>query len=134
MKLKSLALVLVGGMAFGGTASAHHSFAGSYLTDVPPVKVEGTLVQFLLRNPHSYVQMEVKDPKSGQLVRWSIEWGAAGQLAQSGIANDSLKVGDHVLVTGMPSRHAGDHRLRMSTIERPAANGVPEFEWHGRFR
>ncbi len=114
-------------------ADAHHSFAGTYLEDAPPVTVDGKLVQFLLRNPHSFVQVEAKDPQSGQMVRWSIEWGAAGQLSQSGVTRDSLKVGDHVIVTGMPSRHPGDHRMRLRTIERPAENGVPAFKYAGRF-
>ena len=52
-------------------------------------------------------------------MRWSIEWGAAGQLAQQGVSGNSLKVGDHVIVTGSPGRNADDHRLRMRSIERP---------------
>ena len=59
--------------------------------------MEGTLKEFLLRNPHSFVIVaddKLKDDK-GEPVRWSIEWGAAGQLAQQGVANNSLKVGDH---------------------------------------
>ena len=63
--------------------------------------------------------MKLKDDK-GNPVRWSIEWGAAGQLAQQGIGRDSFKVGDHVVVTGSPGRNAEDHRLRMRTIKRPS--------------
>jgi Family of unknown function (DUF6152) len=133
MKLKSLGMVLAGLMVSGLGAYAHHSFAGTYLEDAPPVKIEGKLVQFLLRNPHSFVQVEAKDPKTGQMVRWSIEWGAAGQLSQQGVGRDSLKVGDHVIVTGSPGRNQSDHRLRMRTIVRPAANGVPEFKYGGQF-
>ncbi len=99
---------------------AHHSFAGTYLEDAQPVKVEGTLVAFLVRNPHSFVNVESKDPKTGEMIRWSIEWGAAGQLAQQGVRTGSLKVGDHVIVTGSPGRNAQDHRLRMRTIVRPS--------------
>lgn len=132
MKLKLLGLALAASM-LSAAAHAHHSFAGTYLMDAPPVTIEGKLVQFLLRNPHSYVQVEAKDPSTGETVRWSIEWGAAGQLTQSGVTRDSLKVGDHVIVTGNSSRHPDDHRLRMRTIERPAADGIPEFTWKGRF-
>ncbi len=133
MNLRSLSLALVACCLPVAGTYAHHSFAGTYLEDAPPVTVEGKLVQFLLRNPHSFVQVEAKDAQSGQMVRWSIEWGAAGQLSQSGVTRDSLKVGDHVIVTGMPSRHAGDHRLRLKTIERPATDAVPAFKYAGRF-
>ncbi len=120
MKLK-LALFAAGlGLAVGVPAMAHHSFAGTYLEDAEPVKIEGKLVAFLVRNPHSFVQVEAPDPKTGEMVRWSIEWGAAGQLAQQGVRNGTLKVGDHVVVSGSPGRNSSDHRLRMRTIDRPS--------------
>jgi len=122
MKLKMLGLVAAGLLVSGVGAYAHHSFAGTYLEDAPPVTIEGTLKEFLLRNPHSFVQVEdmkLKDDK-GMPVRWSIEWGAAGQLAQQGVGRDSFKVGDHVVVTGSPGRNAEDHRLGMRTIKRPS--------------
>ena len=76
----------LGALLAGIPASAHHSFAGTYLEDAPPVKAEGTLKEFLLRNPHSFVIIQddkLKDDK-GEPVRWSIEWGAAGQLTAAG--------------------------------------------------
>jgi hypothetical protein len=124
MKLRTLGLVAGGLLVSGIGAYAHHSFAGTYLEDAPPVTVEGTLKEFLLRNPHSFVQVEdqkLKDDK-GNPVRWSIEWGAAGQLAQQGIGRESFKVGDHVIVTGSPGRNPEDHRLRMRSIKRPSDN------------
>ena len=63
---------------------------------------------------------KLKDDK-GKPVRWSIEWGAAGQLAQQGVSANSLKVGDHVIVQGSPGRNPADHRLRMRSIE--SSNG-----------
>ena len=118
-------------LLLGLPASAHHSFAGTYLEDAPPVKVEGTLKAFLVRNPHSFVTVEddkLKD-KDGNPVRWGIEWGAAGQLAQQGVKTGSLKVGDHVVVTGSPGRNPEDHRLRMRTIVRPKQGDTPEFTY-----
>jgi Family of unknown function (DUF6152) len=121
MKTKLAIIAAAAGlMSLATPAWAHHSFAGTYLEDAQPVKVEGTLVAFLVRNPHSFVHVESKDPKTGAMIRWSIEWGAAGQLAQQGVRTGSLKVGDHVIVTGSPGRNAEDHRLRMRTIVRPS--------------
>jgi hypothetical protein len=124
MKFK-LAVISAGiGLALGVTTPvvAHHSFAGTYLEDAEPVKIEGTLKTFLVRNPHSFVHVEdpVKKDKNGDPVRWSIEWGAAGQLAQQGVKTGTLKVGDKVVVTGSPGRNPADFRLRMRTITRPS--------------
>lgn len=126
MKTK-LALLATGlGLALGlspvsvAPASAHHSFAGTYLEDAEPIEIEGKLVQFLVRNPHSFVHVEAPDPDSGEMVRWSIEWGAAGQLAQQGVRRGTLKVGDQVVVTGSPGRDKEQHRLRLRTIQRPS--------------
>ncbi|MEO8099970.1 MAG: DUF6152 family protein [Acidobacteriota bacterium] len=100
----------------------HHSFSGTYREDAPPEEIRGTLRSFNVRNPHSFVQVEdekLKD-KDGNPVRWAIEWGAAGQLAQQGVNSGSLKVGDKVVVTGSPGRNPEDHRLRMRAITRPS--------------
>lgn len=123
MKWKLLLLAGAFGVLAGVTpVAAHHSFAGTYLEDAPPMKIEGELKAFLVRNPHSFVH--VQDPKlkdkDGKPVRWSIEWGAAGQLAQQGVRTGTLKVGDKVVVTGSPGRNPEDYRLRMRTIERPS--------------
>ena len=119
---KKLALFSLGlaGMFLAAPVFAHHSFAGTYLEDAPPMTIEGKLVQFLLRNPHSFVHVEAKDAKTGETIRWSIEWGAAGQLAQQGVGKEALKVGDMVKVTGSPGRNPADHRIRMRTITRPS--------------
>jgi hypothetical protein len=100
----------------------HHSFAGTYLEDAKPQEIKGTLKTFNVRNPHSFVHVDdesLKD-KDGNPVRWVIEWGAAGQLAQQGVSTGTLKVGDKVVVTGSPGRNAEDHRLRMRAITRPS--------------
>lgn len=102
---------------------AHHSFAGTYLEDAKPQEIKGTLRSFNVRNPHSFVQVEdesLKD-KDDNPVRWAIEWGAAGQLAQQGVNAGTLRVGDKVVVMGSPGRNADDHRMRMRSITRPAA-------------
>lgn len=116
MKLELALLAVAIGLVVGALpAPAHHSFAGTYLEDAEPLKIEGELKAFLVRNPHSFVHVETKDG-----IRWSIEWGAAGQLAQQGVRTGTLKVGDKVIVTGSPGRNPEDHRLRMRSIERPS--------------
>src|SRR6266550_236027 len=83
-------LMLAGAVAFAGAiaytavpAYAHHSFAATYFEDKTDT-VEGDLVQFLFRNPHSFVHVEGKDAQ-GQTVRYAIEWGAGLQLNRHGV-------------------------------------------------
>ena len=109
-------------------ASAHHSFAATYFED-QTTKIEGDLVQFQFRNPHSYVHMEAKDDE-GVVQRWTIEWGSGMQLSTQGLTATTLRVGDHVVVTGAPGRDPEDHRMRMRSIERPKDG----FKWNGTFQ
>ncbi|HEY2383215.1 MAG TPA: DUF6152 family protein [Terriglobia bacterium] len=98
--------------------SAHHSFAATYFEDKQE-KVEGELAQFLFRNPHSFVHVDVKQP-NGELIRYAVEWGGGGQLGRQGVGRDTLKVGDHVIIVGNPGRNPEDHRLRMIRLQRPS--------------
>jgi hypothetical protein len=90
--------------------------------------VEGDVLQFLYRNPHSFVQVEAKDAK-GNVVRWAVEWGGGGQLGSQGVNRDTLKPGDHVIVTGSPGRDPDAHRLRMINVTRPSDG----WKWGGSF-
>ena len=117
MKRLLVVLLVAGSCALGTAAYAHHSFAATYLED-QTVTVEGELVQFLFRNPHSFVHVMVKE-KDGQQVRYAIEWGGAGQLGGQGVTRETLKPGDVVVISGSPGRNPADHRIRMVTLRRP---------------
>jgi hypothetical protein len=119
--------LFVVGTAFAATAAyAHHSYSATY--DVSnEVKLEGKLVQFVYRNPHSFVHLQAPDEKGVQQ-RWAVEWSGTGQLAEAGVTRDTLKVGDAVLVVGRPSRVPGEYRVLMVSLKRPADG----FTWGGR--
>ena len=114
----TLLLVLLGLILCGSRADAHHSFGATYLED-KTITLDGALVQLLFRNPHSYIQVDVKDA-SGQVVRWNIEWGGVVQLNQKGVTRETLKPGDHLVIVGNPSRTPEDHRARLVNITRPS--------------
>jgi hypothetical protein len=116
MKRVVVSCLTVVALAAGARAYAHHSFAATYLEN-QSVTIEGDLVTFELRNPHSFVNVMVKD-SSGQMVRYLVEWGSTTQL-QGKITRDTLKVGDHIIITGNPARNADDHRVRLVTLRRP---------------
>ena len=107
-------------------ASAHHSFGATYEIS-KEIKLDGKIVQFVYRNPHSFVHVEAPDPAGAQQ-RWAIEWGGTAQLTGQGVNRDTLKVGDHVTVVGRPSRVPGEYRVLMVNLVRPADG----FTWGRR--
>ena len=117
MKRSLVVLLVAGACMFGGRAYAHHSFAATYLED-QEISIEGELVQFLYRNPHSFVHMMAPDANK-EMQRWAVEWGGGGQLGSQGVTRETIKPGDHVIITGSPGRNPADHRIRMKTIFRP---------------
>ncbi|MBZ5694690.1 MAG: DUF4131 domain-containing protein [Acidobacteriia bacterium] len=125
MKRTILVLMAAAAMLCGGKAYAHHSFAATYFVD-QEITVEGTLTQFLYRNPHSFVKVEAKDDK-GEMQTWSVEWGGGAQLTQEHVTRDTLKPGDHVIVTGNPGRDPNEHRIRLHKIVRPSDG----WKWEG---
>jgi len=120
---KNILLITVAILLISTAAYAHHSYAATYDT-TKEVKVEGTLVQFELRNPHAFVTIKAKD-KEGVMQRWSIEWAGVSQLDNAGIKKESLKVGDDIVIVGNPSRVPGEYRLLMVNLKRP----LDGFSW-----
>jgi hypothetical protein len=117
MKRIMLVLTAVALFGFATTAAyAHHSFASTY-DETKKITVEGKLVQFLFRNPHSFVHLMAPD-ENGVMQRWAIEWGGARQLGNQGVTRETLRPGDVVIITGNPGRNPIDHRVRMLTLRR----------------
>jgi len=116
MTRNAFVFIVAAALLSGGIASAHHSQAAQYDTN-KKVTLEGTMVQFQFRNPHSFLQVEAPD-ETGQVVRWSIEWGGSGQLTGQGVTRTTLKYGDVVSITANPSRTPNDHKLHMLTLHR----------------
>ena len=99
--MKTFPLALVLVLASGALISGHHSFAAHYFEE-QSVTVQGTLVEFEYRN----------------------------LLSRDGITKDTLKAGDVVIITGAPGRNAGENRIHLKRIERPADG----WNWRGQRR
>jgi hypothetical protein len=97
---------------------AHHSATATYIHG-QVVKLDGTLKEFIWRNPHSFMKVEVTDEK-GEKQIWVIEGAAPQQLTEGGLTVSTLKIGDRVVVTGYPGRVAEDHRLLLQVLQRPS--------------
>ena len=125
--MRRVAHLVIGAALLAGTATyAHHSYAATYDVSTE-VTLDGKLVAFSYRNPHSFVHVQAPD-QEGAPQRWAVEWAGTGQLAQAGIQHDTLKVGDQVVIVGRPSRVRGEYRALMVRLTRPADG----FNWGGR--
>ncbi|HEV8393137.1 MAG TPA: DUF6152 family protein [Vicinamibacterales bacterium] len=121
--LRAGALFVLAAIWMAGPALAHHSYGATY--DVSrEIRLEGKLVQFVYRNPHTFVHVQAPDD-AGVSQRWAVEWSGTAQLTNNGITRDTLHVGDAVVIVGRPSRVAGEYRVLMVSLKRP----VDGFTW-----
>ena len=127
--MKRRILVLLAGvvvLAGSGRVFAHHSFSAEY-DSTQKVELQGVITQFVWRNPHSFMKIDVTD-KDGTVKNWALEWGSVSQLTQSQITRTSLKPGDKIIVTGEPARDPAAPRVLITTLKRPSDG----WEWQGR--
>ena len=118
--------VIAAMMLTAAVGYAHHSYAATY--DVgKEVKLDGKLITFQYKNPHSYVMIQAPDAK-GVVQRWSVEWAGTSQLSNRGINQETLKVGDAIIIVGRPSRVPGELKLLMVNLTRPSDG----FSWGTR--
>ena len=98
--LPTLALVAI---ACGWTVDvlAHHSTGYYSKEEKDFVKIQGKVVKWDYRSPHSQLYVEATD-KDGKLVTWRFESTPAAWLLREGIKKDSLNAGDQVTVEGFP--------------------------------
>ena len=89
------ALAIICAVAFAIPAAAHHSH-GNYVdtfTDLSGVVKEVHLVV-----PHSWVYMEVKNPKTGEPEIWALEATGRNGLERLGVTREYIKPGDNIKV------------------------------------
>ena len=109
-------------------ANAHHSFPAYYFED-QTVTIEGTVVEFDFRAPHTWLHVQARDA-DGQMQRFSAEWANPQRLGRDGVTAQHLKSGDVVRITGSPGRTASERKIHLKRIERPADGWV----WGGAGR
>ena len=119
MRNRIVGAAVVGAMlvASGGAALAHHSF-GAEFDQNAPVKLEGTVIKFEWVNPHSWIHINVPDPKTGKTVAWKVEGGAPSALLRRGWNRNSLPAGTKIIVQAFQARD-GDTRASAAEISFP---------------
>jgi hypothetical protein len=101
MKRSVVILSLVGLSGFFASAPAHHS-AVVFEND-RTILITGTVSQFILRNPHMIVTLDVPD-ESGEIVEWDIEGQSIAGMAAMGFDRTSIAVGDEITMKVYPLR------------------------------
>lgn len=110
MKRRTLMVLASGLVALGvgGPAWAHHSFAAAYDLN-QPVTVKGVIKEVLLRNPHSWFRVDVKD-ESGKVEEWSFEAGTPSGMIRNGYKPNIIKAGAEVTIKGFRARDASQKK------------------------
>ena len=80
---------------------AHHSFSSEFDAN-KKISIDGVISKVELINPHGYVHVDVKDPKTGKITTWLFETHGPGQLRRMGLTRDI--VGQHAVVDGYAAK------------------------------
>jgi hypothetical protein len=98
-----IAVVVVASVAITiPAAMAHHSGVEFDTTKI--VELNGTIKEFQFKNPHTWIQVLVPNPK-GESVEWSLEWGSPNALGRDGYRPTTFPVGAKVTVRINPMKN-----------------------------
>ena len=130
------AIAATSAVALNASLRAHHAVTPFY-EENKTVEIQGTVKNFIFKNPHSLLILDVVDEK-GQHIEWEIELGAPIILGKQGWTPDTIKVGDVIKAKGRPSKAPGTHGLSSmagATVTRADGKSLgPEDGGRGRGR
>jgi len=119
----AIALSVVGGvLAMAVPLLAHHA-ASSY-DNTKEIKLEGTVTEFRMVNPHPQLYFTVKGPDGTE------EWFGESQSPpyrwyNNGWKANTIKAGDTITIIGRPWREAGIKRVNITKILGPNGAEYP---------
>ena len=97
----------------GASARGHHGYANFFLDQ--RLSIEGEIEELRYANPHIVMKIRTADSAVDPAT-----WRSASQVERAGVPRTTLKVGDHVIVTGAPPRDPASHELMpVREIRRP---------------
>jgi hypothetical protein len=123
MRRQLITLVGIGVLLFGTRGSAHHAFAAEFDSQ-KPVNLVGTVTEMKWVSPHSFMYVDVKDPKTGEVQNWACEMAAPNTLVRRGVNRTTVKIGAQVKVDGYQSK---DGRPSMTSTDVTFQDGTKIF-------
>jgi uncharacterized protein DUF6152 len=119
------AVVLATALMHSARLHAHHSFADYYI-EADTIEIEGEVVEFQYKNPHSWIHVQGRDAFGTEKL-YAAEWASVSRLDRDGITKDFFKIGDRVRIWASPNRNPNDNRIRLKRIERRSDH----WKWGG---
>ena len=107
--MRTRLLIVVGSIGMLLAAAplwAHHAFSAEFDAR-RPVKLKGTVTQWELVNPHSWLHIDVKN-EDGTVTNWMIEGGSPNALLRLGVTKKSLPPGTEIVVEGYQAKDRGN--------------------------
>ena len=114
-------IVLAASAAWMQHADAHHAITANF-DPTRTAELQGVVVDFRFRSPHSYLVLEgvgVVDGvrQSEEPVRWQVESHSVPGMRNLGIDQDTFQPGDTISISGFPSRrNAAGSMLGMTFV------------------
>ena len=77
-------LVGIGVAVLCAPAQGHHSFAEYYI-EADTIEIEGEVLEFQYKNPHSWIHVMGQEPFGGGRKPYAAEWASVSRLERDGI-------------------------------------------------
>ncbi|HEX6996357.1 MAG TPA: DUF6152 family protein [Gammaproteobacteria bacterium] len=87
----------------GAEVEAHHAVASIYDLN-KEVVLEGQLKKLNFRNPHSNLELTVRNP-DGTTTDWVLTTASLQVLTRAGVSRDSIEPGQTLKITILPARN-----------------------------
>jgi hypothetical protein len=100
--IPKLLVGLIGAVALGSTAIAHHSFRSQYDAD-RPVTLVGYVTKIEWMNPHVYFYIDIVN-EAGETESWAFEMGPPHMLERRGWKRNTMAIGEQLEVHGTRAR------------------------------